>query len=224
MPIRHSLHNHHKIISKNTLRLENLINNLLDVARIESRDRNNPISLDTERFDVVKEIKGLIKYQLNQKIKDKNIRINFANEIFDEPCLVHADRSRVNQIITNLLDNAIKFSKKDSTIDIMLHGNNVKPDEKSKEMQKSVEHNQNQLDAEMVYIAISDSGKGITPDILPRLFEKFITNSDTGTGLGLYISKKLVEAMGGKIWAFNNEAGVGSTFVFSLPRLGYNNR
>lgn len=214
-----TLHNHHKIISKNTLRLENLINNLLDVARIESRDTNNPISLDTERFDVVKEIKGLIKYQLNQKIKDKNIRINFANEIFDEPCLVYADRSRVNQIVTNLLDNAIKFSIKGSTIDIMLLGNNVKPNEKSKEMQKCFEKHQNQnpLDVEMVYIAISDSGKGISPDILPRLFEKFMTNSDTGTGLGLYISKKLVEAMGGKIWAFNNQDGVGSTFAFSLP-------
>ena len=71
----------------------------------------------------------------------------------------------------------------------------------------------------IVYVAISDSGKGISPDMLPRLFEKFMTNSDTGTGLGLYISKKLVEAMGGRIWAFNNNDGIGSTFVFSLPKM-----
>jgi len=66
-------------------------------------------------------------------------------------------------------------------------------------------------------VAISDSGKGISPDMLPRLFEKFMTNSDTGTGLGVYISKKLVEAKKRKICAFNNNDGIGSTFVFSLP-------
>jgi signal transduction histidine kinase len=74
-----------------------------------------------------------------------------------------------------------------------------------------------QDEVEYVYIAISDSGKGISSSILSRLFEKFNTDSDVGTGLGLYISKKLVEAMGGKIWAFNNNDGIGSTFVFNLP-------
>ena len=73
-------------------------------------------------------------------------------------------------------------------------------------------------DIKEIYVAVSDSGKGISPDILPRLFEKFNSNSDTGTGLGLYISKKLIEAMGGRIWAFNNADGRGSTFVFSIPK------
>ena len=77
-------------------------------------------------------------------------------------------------------------------------------------------HDQNEV-AERVYVAISDSGKGISPSVLPRLFEKFNTDSDVGTGLGLYISKKLVEALGGRIWAFNNNDGIGSTFVFNLP-------
>ena len=53
---------------------------------------------------------------------------------------------------------------------------------------------------------------------MPKLFEKFITSSDTGTGLGLYISRNLVEAHGGKLWAFNNKNGIGSTFMFSLPK------
>ena len=68
-----------------------------------------------------------------------------------------------------------------------------------------------------VYVGISDSGRGISSTILPRLFGKFVTDSDYGTGLGLYITKKLVEAHGGRIWAYNNNDGVGSTFVFSLP-------
>ena len=67
-------------------------------------------------------------------------------------------------------------------------------------------------------MSISDTGKGISPQIMPKLFEKFITGSGTGTGLGLYITRKLVEAMGGRICAFNNNDGVGATFVFSLPR------
>ena len=62
-------------------------------------------------------------------------------------------------------------------------------------------------------------GKGISPNIMPSLFKKFVTDTVTGTGLGLYITKNLVEAQGGKIWAFNNNDGVGSTFIFSLPKM-----
>ena len=71
---------------------------------------------------------------------------------------------------------------------------------------------------EEVFVSISDAGKGISSQVLPRLFEKFVTDSDTGTGLGLYITRNLVEAHGGRIWAYNNNDGLGSTFVFSLPR------
>ena len=132
----------------------------------------------------------------------------------DEPCFVYADQSRVNQVLTNLLDNAIKYSKKDGSIDIMIRDkifdSNIEPD--------LVDDNTAKLNKEQVFVAISDTGKGISSNILPKLFEKFNTDSDVGTGLGLYISKKLVEAMCGKIWAFNNNDGIGSTFVFSLPK------
>ncbi len=76
-------------------------------------------------------------------------------------------------------------------------------------------------DGKQVYISISDTGKGISSLILPRLFQKFFTDSNYGTGLGLYICKKLVEAQGGKIWAFNNNSGIGSTFIFSLPKANH---
>ena len=143
------------------------------------------------------------------------LSINFINQALDAPCLVFADKSRVDQVLSNLIENAIKFSKKDSTIDILIQDKKEKFHEKTKEKFRSID--QNKIDEEITYVAITDSGKGISSDILPRLFEKFMTNSDSGTGLGLYISKKLVEAMGGRIWAFNNSDGVGSTFVFSLP-------
>lgn len=70
----------------------------------------------------------------------------------------------------------------------------------------------------MVYVGISDTGKGLSQNILPKLFEKFATDSEFGTGLGLYITRKLVEAHGGRVWAFNNNDRIGCTFVFSLPR------
>lgn len=71
---------------------------------------------------------------------------------------------------------------------------------------------------EFVYVSVSDTGKGISSKIMPKLFEKFVTDSDFGTGLGLFITKKLVDVHGGRIWAFNNNDGIGSTFVFSLPK------
>jgi signal transduction histidine kinase len=80
------------------------------------------------------------------------------------------------------------------------------------------EQRNSERDEEMVYVGISDTGKGISSKIMPKLFEKFTTDSEFGTGLGLFITKKLVEAHGGRIWAFNNNDGIGSTFVFSLPR------
>ena len=100
------------------------------------------------------------------------------------------------QIISNLISNAIKFSSENSAITII---NEVSKDKKS------------------VVISVTDKGTGIDPDLFPRLFSKFVTRSNQGTGLGLYICKNLVEAQGGKIWAVNNNDGRGATFSFSLP-------
>jgi signal transduction histidine kinase len=77
--------------------------------------------------------------------------------------------------------------------------------------------NTSDMDNKIGVISISDEGRGISQDMLPHLFERFVTDSESGTGLGLYITKKLVEAHGGKIWAYNNNNGKGCTFEFTLP-------
>ena len=113
--------------------------------------------------------------------------------------LVHADKYRINQVMSNLVSNAIRFTREGGTISIK-----IKTD--------------NNTDKTII-VSVKDTGTGIDPEIMPRLFSKFATKSDTGTGigLGLYISKSIVEAHGGKIWAENNSEGKGATFSFSLP-------
>jgi signal transduction histidine kinase len=120
---------------------------------------------------------------------------------------VNADKGRISQVITNLLDNAVKFTMdREGTITVMV-------EKKEKEKEKQEPDN----NAQQVIVSIKDTGRGIDPQIFPRLFTKFATKSDTGTGLGLFISKGIVEAHGGKIWAENNADGKGATFSFSLP-------
>jgi signal transduction histidine kinase len=221
------LHKHFDVIFRNSQRLDELISNLLDVARIES-NRINSLQLRKEKLDLIKEISNSIKTELDQKIKNKNIKINFINECINEQCWIYADKSRFNQIINNLLGNAIKFTNQNGTIDIMIKENASNLSElgvgnkktivermKDDSEEKIKEGNEGR---KQILVGISDTGKGISPDIIPKLFEKFITGSSTGTGLGLYITRNLVEAHGGRIWAFNNNSGVGSTFEFTLPK------
>jgi signal transduction histidine kinase len=113
--------------------------------------------------------------------------------------LVEADKVRIYMVISNLLKNAIQFTK-EGTITITAAA-------------EKMDYN----DDEKILVSIKDTGKGIDPEIYPRLFTKFATKSITGTGLGLFISKSIVEAHGGKMWAENNLDGIGSTFYFSLP-------
>jgi signal transduction histidine kinase len=118
--------------------------------------------------------------------------------VFLEPenfVYVEADKIRLYQAVANLLTNAIKFTK-EGIISVSA----------------DVKGNDNELT-----ISVKDSGEGIHPVIMPRLFTKFATKSDTGTGLGLFISKSIIEAHGGRIWAQNNADGKGATFSLSLP-------
>lgn len=221
---------HFDALSRNSIRLDNLINNLLDVARIDS-NRMNSLFIQPEKVDVIKEINYSIRNELNQKIKDKNIEVIFLKDTLNEQCLVYADKLRLGQIINNLIGNAIKFTNRNGKIEIKVEGKvsiskknenqigeKIDDDLKPKVNKIELKIGNDKLELEEIFISISDNGKGISPEILPNLFEKFVTGSDTGTGLGLYITRNLVEAHGGKIWAYNNNDGVGSTFVFSLPK------
>jgi signal transduction histidine kinase len=109
--------------------------------------------------------------------------------------IVEADKVRIYGVISNLLKNAIHFTN-EGTIHIAAA---------------------EKMDYNEVIVSVKDTGEGIDPEIFPRLFTKFTTSSVTGTGLGLFISKSIVEAHGGKIWAQNNSDGIGATFYFSLP-------
>jgi signal transduction histidine kinase len=110
--------------------------------------------------------------------------------------VVHADKERIAQVLSNLLDNAIKFTNFGTiTVSVNLDVNKI------------------------VKISVRDSGNGIDPEIRPKLFHKFTTLSDRGTGLGLFISKNIVEAHGGSISGKNNKPGTGATFSFTLPTL-----
>jgi len=123
---------------------------------------------------------------------------------------VLADKGRIIQVINNLLNNAIKFTQK-GTISISLE---------SKKKQEGDDDGGGDNDYNL--IIVKDTGKGIDPGILSNLFTKFATKSESrGTGLGLFISKNIIEAHGGKIWAQNNNDGIGATFAFSLPSSNY---
>ena len=116
--------------------------------------------------------------------------------------LIYADKNRITQVIYNLVDNSIKYITEGGIISIISKKNKI--------------DNRNNNKA-LALIAIKDTGSGIDLEILPHIFTKFASRSSQGTGLGLYISKSIVEAHGGNIWAENNKDGNGATFYFSLP-------
>ncbi len=178
-----------EVVVRNAKRLRTLIENILDVTRIE----NQSLNLRKERLN----INGIILNILEEYESRDNKRKNDLKIVFEpkDDFFVQADKGRVMQVISNLMNNAIKFTVK-GTITVTT--------------KKKEEDNE-------IIVSIKDTGSGIDPEIMPRLFSKFATKSQTGTGLGLFVSQKIVEAHGGKIWAENNSDGRGCTFSFSLP-------
>jgi signal transduction histidine kinase len=189
------------VVIRNAKRLQRLAEDILDITRIESQS----LKLNKERFNLNDLISNVVQDYRNQIEKDHdNISLLYESKN-DIIFFVEADRHRVTQVISNLLNNAIKFTKEGGeggTVSVTLQ-------------KKKEEDNQQQ-----VLVSVKDSGTGIHSDIIPRLFSKFATKSEKGTGLGLFISKSIVEAHGGKIWAENNvsdgSAEKGATFTFSL--------
>ena len=179
------------IVIRNAKKLQMLANEILDITKIESKT----LKLNKENID----LREIILYGMKDLLNYQTIaegKVNLIYEPSKEDIFVEADRDRVGQVISNLLNNSIKFTEK-GTISIVA--------------QKSA-------DSQEVVVSVKDTGSGIDQEILPRLFSKFVTKSETGgTGLGLFICKSIVEAHGGKIWAENNKSEKGATFSFCLP-------
>jgi signal transduction histidine kinase len=192
------------IIIRNSKRLMKLAENILNVARIES----GSFILKKEIFDIGEMIVDTIK-DFEQKILEskKTLKISYLlRNDNNNKIIVDADKNRLNQVICNLLNNALNFTKEGNITVIV---------ERKKE---------NNNRSKEVTVSIKDTGTGIDPEILPLLFKKFATKSLTpgGTGLGLFISKNIIELHDGRIWANNNndissDKDEGSTFTFSLP-------
>jgi signal transduction histidine kinase len=207
---------------RNSQRLERLVNNILDVSRIESQR----LQLNREYFNLNEKIKNVLndihsKNSFKLPNTFKNTKIDF--EPSEDPLTVFADKVRIFEVLSNLINNAIKFSK-DSPITITAK----KIQKNTTDFKHTLADNKevNRVDIKenrdevkmMVVVSIRDRGTGIDPDILPRLFTKFTTKSSQGTGLGLFIAKSIIEAHGGQIWAQNNyDDEKGATFSFSLP-------
>jgi signal transduction histidine kinase len=196
-------------IERNAVRLQSLTNSILDISRIESQT----LKLNKEKFNINQKIRDVI-----DDLKSRHqVEITFADPKVD-PIVVEADKIRIYEVISNLLVNAIKFTQKNSSSSD--DGNSL--GEGTITVFTAIKSNQaykkgTTSSVEEVIISIRDRGAGIDPDIQDRLFSKFVTKSETGTGLGLYISKGIIEAHGGRIWAENNAEGKGATFYFSLP-------
>ena len=182
------------VIARNAKRLQRLADDILDVTKIESQS----LELKKELINVNDVISNTVQEINNQIDHDVKIELVFIPRDHDI-ISVEADKARLTQVIFNLLTNAVKFTKKGRHVSITLE------EEKNNGPQK------------LAVVTVKDSGTGINQEILPRLFEKFASKSSQGTGLGLFISKSIIEAHGGKIWAKNNTEDKGATFAFSLP-------
>lgn len=190
-------------LTRNADRLYTLISDLLDATRLEIgmlkliKSEFNLTNIAREVINDIKK-KDYISTKNNAKSKLKpKIKSIFPSR----PIMIHADRERIAQVIINLLNNAIKFTNS-GTITV-----SINPPVRN-----------------LVTVNVKDSGKGIDPKIQPTLFQKFSTMSDKGIGLGLFISKNIIEAHGGSITGKNNKDARGATFSFTLPTVTTKNK
>ena len=190
-----------EVVMRNANRLKRLTDNLLDVTKIESQS----LALDKEKLNLNGLILEVLKdYVDKQKTKMVKIVYDFKNI---DDVIIEADRDRIAQVICNLLDNALKFTKASQMIFLIIDKKKGEEDGK-----------------EQVIVSVKDTGNGISKEVLPRLFSKFTTSdSSTGTGLGLYICKNIVQAHEGRIRAENDSDGNGAIFRFALPVISYFN-
>ena len=185
-----------QIIARNARRLQHLTEDILDITKIEGRY----LKLNLHNFILSRTIEETVQ-DYTAEIRDSNRNLALSSAISEElkSTSIIADQNRIKQVISNLIDNAIKFTR-EGKITVTAEIDN--------------EHS-------LVTVKVEDTGTGIDSDILPKLFTKFVTRSSSGTGLGLYICKAIIEAHNGMIWAENNydhnSMNAGATFSFSLP-------
>ena len=180
-----------EVVFRNARRLERLTDNILDITRIESKS----LKLEKEVFnlgEMLREAAADLQNQIdNEVILSDSRKLEFIG--LEGDILIEADKDRIHQVILNLLSNAIKFTD-----------------------EGKVSISVTKFDDGIV-VSVKDTGSGIDSKILPKLFTKFVTNSVTGFGLGLFISKNIIEAHRGQMWGENNANEKGATFPFSLP-------
>lgn len=183
-------------IIRNAKRLDRLAADILDVTNIEGKS----LKLNKSTFDIDEILSELVT-EYSRQIENDHSK-NKKLSIFYEPIHVRifADRYRITQVISNIINNAIKFTDQGIITIVGI------------------------VNSSELTVKITDTGKGIDNEIVNRLFDKFVSRSEQGTGLGLFISKNIIQSHGGKIIGFNDENGVGATFVFTLPLDSIGNR
>ena len=176
------------IIRRNTDKLGRLAEDILDVTRIES----DTLKLTIERINLYDLISNTVEeYRKNIEFIYPDLIINYESAV--QNINVNGDKLRLGQVLFILLDNAGKFTKSGSILVT------------------------SQTKSNTVRVMVKDNGPGIDPEILPQLFTKFVTKSDRGTGLGLFIARSIIEAHGGIIWAENSVQHQGAVFLITLP-------
>jgi signal transduction histidine kinase len=191
-----------EIILRNANRLHQLTEDILDVTRIES----NTLKLRKEKFNLNDAILSVVE-GYREQIKNDNVKVMYDGR--GGITLVEADRRRLTQVVSNLLNNALKFTEEGAVT-----------------VTTTIERKGDRDGGGEVIVSVKDTGSGIDPELMPRLFTKFATKSYQGTGLGLFIAKSIVEAHSGKMWAENNNNSdrkhKGATFYFTLPVVNIN--
>jgi signal transduction histidine kinase len=177
-----------EMLVRNAKRLERLSSDILEVTRIESHS----LKVNRETFNLNEKIQHVIDDVKSFIKHGQKVELIFQPKV-TAPLIVEADKNKIFEVVSNLLRNAIKFTEQ-GTIVISL--------------EEKDDH---------AVVTVKDTGEGIDAEIFPKLFTKFATKSEQGTGLGLYLSKSIIEVHGGKIWAENNKDGRGATFTFTIP-------
>jgi signal transduction histidine kinase len=186
------------VIGRNAQRLKKLSEDILEVSKIES----NSMGLDKKHFSIAETILDNVNNYKNNT-DGKTIKFEHPLEEVKKDLTVYGDKDGISQVISNLISNSIKFIPQEGVISI--------------KAEKKVINSENEAVREVVVVSVKDTGTGIDKELFPRLFTKFMTKSFQGIGLGLFISKSIVEAHGGSIWAENNMDGKGATVSFTIP-------